>query len=229
MRQLRTIANWAIKPFGLKVVGAKDDLLFYQHDYADGGYDAYRETQIRWNKAKLGKVWADERTLEAVAADIERRGLQDGICQGARNGFEVQWFRKRLGTNVIGTDISDTAIQFPNMVVHDFHETRAEWRNKWDFIYTNSLDQAHSPDRAIATWVDQLTPEGRIYIEHTMAHSPKGAGEMDPFGAQPIAMPYLLLQWGTPATSMLMLDDVPGKGRVWVFIVGKPQRYSAGG
>ncbi|MEZ5913853.1 MAG: hypothetical protein R3D84_17865 [Paracoccaceae bacterium] len=32
---------------------------------------------------------------------------------------------------------------------------------------------------------------GRIYIEHTMAHSAAGASEMDPFGAHPMCMPYL--------------------------------------
>ena len=35
-----------------------------------------------------------------------------------------------------------------------------------------------------------------IYIEHKTAHSPSHAGEMDPFGAHPLAMPLLFFTWG---------------------------------
>lgn len=45
---------------------------------------------------------------------------------------------------------------------------------KFSFIYTNSLDQAFDPNRALDTWADQLTADGRIYLEHTMAHTPFG-------------------------------------------------------
>lgn len=218
---LRRVINRLLAPLGMKLVPRRSDQLLYQHDYGRGGYDAYRRTQIEWNRAKLDKVWADERTLEAIARDIERRGLRSGICHGARNGFEVGWLAKRLGGEVIGTDISDTAAQFPGMVVHDFHEQRADWVGRWGFIYTNSLDQAFDPGKALGAWFGQLADGGCIYIEHTMQHSAEGAGEMDPFGAHPMAMPYLLFRWGLPLADILELDPVPGKGAVWVFVISK--------
>lgn len=219
---LRSAANRALSPFGLKVITKQADQMHYQHDYGAGGMEAYRAEQIRANKAKLDRVWADDRTLETIAADIESRGYKDGICHGARNGYEVGWFLNRLKIPVIGTDISPTAAKFPDMVVHDFHEQRPEWVGQWDFIYTNSLDQAFDPRKALGTWVDQLAPGGRIYVEHTMQHSAAGASAMDPFGAHPMAVPYLLFEWGKGSyrlADILHIENVEKKGHVWVFVI----------
>jgi hypothetical protein len=218
---IRRVVNRILRPVGLKVIPTHHDQLIYQHDYK-GGFAAYRATQIRWNRAKLDKIWADERTLEAVASDLERRGLRAGICHGARNGYEVRWFADRLKAEVIGTDISETATEFPDMVVHDFHERRDDWVGKFDFVYTNSLDQAFDPEKALAAWADQLTRNGCIYIEHTMQHSAQGASEMDPFGAHPMVVPYLLFKWGKgryALADILEPGEVTGKGKVWVFVV----------
>lgn len=226
---LSRVLNKVLSPLDLKLIPKKNDSLVYQHRYSS--YGDYRGTQIHWNKAKIGQVWADERTLEAIATDIERRGLKTGICHGARNGFEVEWLARRLQASpslsnplqasVIGTDISDTALQFPNMVVHDFHQPRSEWREAFDFVYTNSLDQAFDPAKALSTWTDQLTENGCIYIEHTMQHSAAGASEMDPFGAHPMVMPYLFFKWGRGKYELADIIELEanGKGHVWVFVI----------
>ena len=218
---MRRVVNRLLRPIGLKVVSTRHDLLICQHDYGAGGYEAYRATQINWNKAKLQEIWADNQTLEAISADLDRRGLETGICHGARNGYEVTWFRDRLGSEVIGTDISETAAEFPHMVAHDFHERRDDWIGKFDFVYTNSLDQAFDPEKALAAWSEQLKSNGCIYIEHTMQHGPEGASEMDPFGAHPLVVPYLLFKWGGEYALADIIEpgEVAGKGRVWVFVV----------
>jgi hypothetical protein len=218
----RSLANRALKRVGLKLVPAHDQFVRL-HDYGAGGMAKYRDTQIRWNKAKFDQVWADTTTLEAIASDIEARGIASpGLCHGARNGFEVQWFRDRLGADVIGTDISETAETVPNMVCHDFHDPRADWLGRFGFIYTNSLDQAFDPEKALASWAAQLAPNGRIYIEHTMMHA--NSSEMDPFGAHPMAVPYLLHRWGRGKYALDEIIELDGiahknKGRVWVFVV----------
>ena len=81
------------------------------------------------------------------------------------------------------------------MYVWDFHEENPDWRGRFDFVYTNSLDQAMEPARALNAWAKQIIPQGRIYIEHTIAHSAQFANAMDPFGAHPMAMPYLFFTW----------------------------------
>jgi len=169
---------------------------FPLHRYS-GGYEEYKAIQVKANKRKLHRVWADGNTLESIARHIVERGsVSTGICHGARNGFEVEWLRERLSADVIGTDISDTAEQFDHMKTWDFHDENPEWSGKFDFVYTNSLDQAMDPEKALSSWVKQLSNGGRIYIEHTLGHSAEKAGATDPFGADPKIMPKLLNKWG---------------------------------
>ncbi|WP_127116172.1 methyltransferase domain-containing protein [Shimia sediminis] len=220
---LTRFLNKLIAPTGKVIVLKKHMEMVYQHDY-QGGYEQYRDVQIAANKEKLGNLWADEKTLSRVVDDLKARGLgATGICHGARNGYEVEFFRTALKAEVIGTDISETATQFDHMIVWDFHKENPDWANKFDFVYTNSLDQAMEPDRALRSWAKQLQPNGRIYIEHTLAHSAAGAGEMDPFGAHPMVMPYLFFKWGRGAYELddiLELESKANKDiKVWLFVL----------
>lgn len=235
---LRVLTDLIVRPFGYKAVRTPAGLrvtkkrgsdLVYIHQY-DGGYEQYRDMQVYTNKRKLTKVWADDGTLAAVASFLADRGLQGGrgICHGARNGYEVEKLRELTGAEVIGTDISDTATQFPHMVVWDFHQENPEWLGAFDFVYTNSLDQAMAPDKALAAWAGQLKPGGCIFVEHTMAHSAKGASEMDPFGAHPMCMPYLFFTWGRGRYKLAeILEPGPktNNGRqVWMFVLERDDR-----
>lgn len=218
------------RPLGLKVISAKkikNTEMIYQHNYS-GGYSEYRATQIRHNKRKLEKVWADDVTLSEILQNLKAGGLgASGICHGARNGYEVEWFRKELDADIIGTDISETATQFPNMHIWDFQDINPAWEEKFDFVYTNSLDQAMEPKRTLEAWVKQITPNGRIYIEHTMAHSPTNAGEMDPFGAHPMVMPYLFFKWGRGLYNLSEILEIDEKKnnrmKAWVFVLERAQ------
>jgi SAM-dependent methyltransferase len=230
---IRAITDLLVRPFGYKTVRIPggfrvtkrhDNDLVYIHQYV-GGYDEYRDMQVFTNKRKLNKVWADDGTLAAVASYVSDSmgAATRGICHGARNGYEVEKLRALTKANVIGTDISETATQFPNMVVWDFHEPNPEWQAAFDFIYTNSLDQAMRPDAALAVWAKQLAPGGLIFIEHTMGHSAQGASEMDPFGAHPMCMPYLFFKWGK---GLYRLEDILEPGpkanngeKVWMFVL----------
>ena len=225
-RALKLLFQALLAPFGLKVLSRKEADLFYLHDY-QGGYPEYKKLQVYYNKKKLNRVWADETTLDRIMDYMRESGMapKSGICHGARNGFEVKYLREKLGADVIGTDISDTATQFPHMVVWDFHDPNPDWADKFDFVYTNSLDQAMMPDKAVSTWAAQLKPGGRIFIEHTMAHSPSDAGRMDPFGAHPLYMPYLLFKWGKGQYHLDEIIEIDAKAnnarRAWVFVVAR--------
>ena len=83
--------------------------------------EKYKKIQVYFYKKKLNRIWADETTLGAIVNDLKSNGLGvNGLCHGARNGYEVEYFRKHLNSEVIGTDISDTAKNIPNMVVWVF-------------------------------------------------------------------------------------------------------------
>jgi hypothetical protein len=227
MLSLTKIINGLLRPFNRKLVPAHHDLLIYQHDYGLGGYDKYRTVQIAHNKRKIHSVWADEKTIDFISTYIKAHipNPVAGLCHGSRNGFEVIEFSRRLNCNVCGTDISDTAKDFPNTYQWDFHEPYGEWIGKFSFVYTNSLDQALDPRKALHTWADQLRADGFIFIEHTMQHSPQGASSMDPFGAHPLVMPYLIFEWGRGKyrlVDILKPDHVKkGNLKIWIFVIGK--------
>ena len=167
--------------------------------YKYKNYDEYKDTQIYYNKKKIEHVWADEKTLEKIRdflIENTSTGIIKGICHGSRNGFEQNFFNKNQDKfYVIGTDISDTAENYKNSIIHDFHEEKKEWLNSFDFVYSNSLDQSFDPKKAVQTWLNQLKKDGFIIIEHTDQHGVIASGKMDPFGVEANFFPYLLSDW----------------------------------
>ena len=146
-----------------------------------------------------------------------------GICHGTRNGFEQNFISSQKGFEAIGTDISETANDFERSVQWDFHDTNKEWLARFDFVYSNSLDQSWNPRAALVTWLNQLKPDGRLVIEHTHAHGPGGASAMDPFGVRPQVMPYVLCEWFGTEISIRFVKAKKSNNNidVWLFFVGK--------
>ena len=144
----------------------------------------YIDAQIKKNVGKLKNVWATTNECNLVASDIKKNipNVKFGICHGARNGWEVEFFKSKLNISVLGTDISDTALKFKDMIVWDFHDVKEEWIGSVDFIYTNALDHSHTPKKAIESWMSCLTENGRLYVEWSSAHE-GGVDAADCFSA----------------------------------------------
>lgn len=222
-----------LAPLGYSIVNS--DLIrdqseqdFYLHQYSD--YEQYKQVQIFHNLRKIDQVWADEATLRLVYEEVERIAdigpVVSGLCHGSRNGWEQKFLGglfERSNPMIIGTDISESASQFENSVVWDFHDINPEWIATMDFVYTNSLDQSYDPSLAVETWLNQLKKGGLLFVEHTVSHSPSGAGEMDPFGAKPRYMPYLFAEWfGHQISLKIRKGHKANKGiDVWLFIARK--------
>ncbi|MDA7823965.1 hypothetical protein N9A23_00435 [Candidatus Pelagibacter sp.] len=167
------------------------------HKYKD--YKEYRDTQIFFNKKKITNVWADEKTLNQIIIFLEKNINNNkikGICHGSRNGFEQNYFNKyNEKFDVIGTDISETAKDYKNSYIHDFHDIKKEWINNFDFVYSNSLDQSFDPKKALSVWLSQIKDNGFVFIEHSDQHGVISSGRMDPFGVEANFFPYLLTEW----------------------------------
>ena len=167
------------------------------HKYKD--YKEYRDTQIFFNKKKITNVWADEKTLNQIIIFLEKNINSNkikGICHGSRNGFEQNYFNKyNEKFDVIGTDISETAKDYKNSYIHDFHDIKKEWINNFDFVYSNSLDQSFDPKKALSVWLSQIKDNGFVFIEHSDQHGVISSGRMDPFGVEANFFPYLLTEW----------------------------------
>lgn len=183
------------------------------HSYlrADGSmdYEAYRQIQTEGNKRKINNVWVLEENIAFLSKYLRSKltDLNFGICHGTRRGKEQEWFRKHLGCEVIGTEISDTATSFPHTIQWDFHQVKEEWINSVDFIYSNSFDHTYDPEMCINSWMRCVRPGGLCVLEHTSEH--ERAKELDPFGAHLTYMPYLILTWGKGSFFTREILDAP--------------------
>merc|ERR1711920_671283 len=50
-------------------------------------------------------------------------------------------------------------------------------------VFSNSLDHALSPYRAIGAWMDAVAPHGILIVEHSSLHTALGVNGPDIFGA----------------------------------------------
>ncbi|WP_299150694.1 hypothetical protein [uncultured Tateyamaria sp.] len=179
-------------------------------------YEAYRDVQIRKANADTGDVWADPKTLDIIATYVLKKvpDISFVLCHGSKSGMESSYLADKLGCEGLGTDIAPPE-HAEGVEEWDFHERRADWNGRASLIYTNALDHSYEPKKALDCWVEQLAPGGRIIIEHTMLHGPEGASKSDPFGAHPLIMPYLVLEWGSGAYCVQEIIVAPHKKPHW--------------
>lgn len=186
----------------------------YTNESGTFDYEQYKAIQTAGNKAKITQSWVTESEIVFIA-DIIRQYCPTpsfGICHGTRQGLEQKWFKKNLGCReVIGTEISDTATQFPDTVQWDFHEQNPDWINRADFVYSNSFDHSYDPKKALDTWMQTLTQSGVCIIEHSENHTPENVSRLDPFGIKLDYFPYQVLEWSNGAYSVRNIIQSPIK------------------
>lgn len=135
-------------------------------------YDEYVEQQTIHNKKKLDWVFAREEVIKKLCE--LKPDAQNVMCHGTRNGAE-QWYwecgLKKKEKMVIGTEISDTADDFPMTIQWDFQKPKDEWLNKFDVVYSNSFDHAIYPEECLQTWIGQLKQNGTLFLEYSEQQS----------------------------------------------------------
>ena len=224
---VKNLINRTLIKFGYRISKINTtDKLFNIYKYKN--YDEYKNTQIYFNKQKINKVWADENTLKIVSNFLKESIKSEkikGLCHGSRNGFEQKCFIKEIpNAEVIGTDISDTANNYENSIVHDFHNEKKEWIENFDFVYSNSLDQSYDPEKALNTWLNQVKKDRYIIIEHSDQHGVVSSGKMDPFGVEASFFPYLLTEWFGHKISLKIIKSIKknkNDAPVYFFIIKK--------
>ena len=161
------------------------------YEYKD--YDDYVEAQTKTNKAKLGWRYVHKETIARICGHKTMAGFI--ICHGTRKGSEQEFFKEHYPHAwVIGTEISETAVKFKLTVQHDFTKPKKEWLGQADIIYSNSFDHTIDPEKTMATWKDQLNPNGRLFIEYSERQS-RGHYE-DPLEATNAEMADLIKRTG---------------------------------
>ena len=147
--------------------------------YEYENYEKYVEAQIAANIRKKHFVWVQKSTIEKIVN--ENFSAKRILCHGTRNAQEQKWFKEFLpDSEIIGTEISPTASEFPMTIHHDFHEEKEEWKNNFDIIYSNSFDHSCDPKRCLNTWRDQMKETGVLYIEFAFNDYDNNACVSDP-------------------------------------------------
>jgi hypothetical protein len=215
----------SIKKIYLKFQPKKTERIkLYSYTDKEGNFDynKYKEIQSNGNKAKIERSWVNKNEIEFLAEIIQKNctNPEFGICHGTRRGLEQKWFSDYLDCNVLGTEISDTANQFPNTIQWDFHEIKDEWISKFDFVYSNSFDHSYDPQKSITAWMKSLKKNGLCIIEYTDNHAVDKVSELDPFGIEFEFLPFTILQWSKGKFSVREIIDSPFQK-----VVGGSVRY----
>jgi hypothetical protein len=142
-------------------------------------YDHYVKAQSDANKRKLNNVWVDSKVINSIAR--LKGEAKTVLCHGTRNGAEQKMFLKCYpDAEVLGTEISDTADSFPFTTQWDFTHSKVEWEGYWDIVYSNAFDHSMSPEETIITWRNQLSENGRLYIDYTYQENHNRSRASDP-------------------------------------------------
>lgn len=149
-------------------------------------YDHYVEEQIKANKAKLNLVYVRRDTINRCH-DYQKMinpNYKEVLCHGTRNASEQIFFLvAKPDLNVIGSEISDTATQFPHTIQWDFNKINPDWINRFDVVYSNAFDHTPTPEETLKVWLGQLNDQGRLYIEWSNEQNNMGTCESDPLNA----------------------------------------------
>lgn len=168
----------------------------------DGTFDLelYRKVQTEANKLKIMNQFVPEEHIAILSRYILDHGAKpvSGICHGTRRGNEQLWFRTYLGpqAKVFGTEIADTATEFPHTIQWDFHEIDPDWLGRMDLIYSNSWDHAHDPERAFAGWIRCIRPGGFLMLDHAWGSLPERVSPVNPFGISEVGLVRMLNRLG---------------------------------
>ena len=154
-------------------------------------YGHYVECQTEANKEKLNWPFKKEDHVQWIKS--KKLGAMNIICHGTRNGGEQKIFKKYYpDAYIIGTEISDTAYQFDMTTQHDFTEQKFEWISKFDILYSNAFDYSFRPEETIETWKEQLSYDGKMFIEWSDYYNAKSSHSDPVSGTSQEFMDFLI-------------------------------------
>lgn len=133
------------------------------HKYRN--YEEYVEAQTEANVRKNHKKWVQEPTIKLIHSIYS--GTPNFIlCHGTRNGEEQRLFKKYYPEAVVlGTEISETALNFEMTIHHDFMKPIPDYIGHCDIVYSNSLDHCTDVHQTLQTWKEQVKEGGTLFIE----------------------------------------------------------------
>ncbi len=143
-------------------------------------YDVYFVHQRQRAESKWGRRRTENnqfidnlRATIAKASDII--GQPESICcMGSRAGVETVVFKQSYpAAEVTGVDITENIFKIPpqldiKYVLQDFNKLPDDWTDKYDLVFSNSLDHAFDPAATLAEW----RRVGKLLLLELSTHPP---------------------------------------------------------
>ena len=153
-------------------------------------YEEYVKAQVEGNQRKIKNSYVDPISLDKLVGVLfEKYNLSPSqiLCHGTRRGLEQEYFinsfkSRGVEVQVTGTEISPTAVDYPNTIQWDFHDVKDEWVNAIDLIYSNSFDHSYKPIACLDAWMSCVSNKGKCVLEYSYDCDTK-SGPTDPFAA----------------------------------------------
>lgn len=195
-------------------------------------YEDYVDIQVFGSQEKFQSqtIGKHLRTLDPLKKilNTEALKLRSGnnlkfLCHGIRNGKEILAFKKILNKyniTFLGTDLNPWVSNLDYGLVHDFQKRIPKKFGKFDIIYTNSLDQAQFPKKALESMYMDLSRNGILIIYFSELHGKMGFSTLDPFSCEIEIFPYMYLNWFTGQARIEFIKDTRHLRRGW-FVIRK--------
>ena len=132
----------------------------------------YQEIQIKRHNSKshIRRDFSKYKQVFDNSLSYLNEDMKEGICLGTRNEHEKECFQKLFDQNDLNLKVFslDIAEESKSDYTMDFNTLPVDWENKWDFIYSNSIDHAISATKVYNEWYRTLKPGGVMVIGFDM-------------------------------------------------------------
>jgi hypothetical protein len=142
-------------------------------------YNQYVESQVRANHIKINSNYVDANTIFKIVESLpDKSFISNVICHGVRSGIECRFISEcmeRFGqkVDIVGTELSEECVEkFKNnynknieLVTWDMNNRNDDWVNKFDMLYSNSLDHVFDINKTLTHWGEQVKIGGYICVE----------------------------------------------------------------
>lgn len=140
-------------------------------------YQKYLKDQITRAESKWGRKHDyDEifkQQLRLTIKEVEEFiGYPQKICcMGCRTGTEVFEFKEKFPrSEVHGIDITENINSIRthldvSIELQDFNNLPVDWTDRFDLVFSNSIDHAFDPAKTFKEWKRVTKPDGHLLIE----------------------------------------------------------------
>jgi SAM-dependent methyltransferase len=136
--------------------------------YGITDYEDYKIGQVSRSSSKWGSVSFKSYEFATVMPRIDAvigKEWKSVVCMGIRNGNEYFSFKQLYpGKTVYGVDINPRVVDVgDNCFAYDFNHLPRDWSNKFDVLYSNSIDHSFDIRKTLNQWY-RVVKNGGYFI-----------------------------------------------------------------